>query len=85
MFYAFGTALGGVAAPWLFGTLVGTGARGPITLGYAFGAALMLIAALIEWRIGVAAERRALEDVAAPLSQASDDDEVEPRANGNLP
>jgi MFS family permease len=77
VFYAFGTALGGVAAPWLFGTLVGTGARGPITLGYVFGAALMVIAACIEWRIGVAAERRALEDVAAPLSQASDDGEVQ--------
>ena len=70
VFYAFGTALGGVAAPWLFGTLIGTGARLPITCGYLFGAALMLLAAAVEYRLGIAAERRSLEDVAAPLSAA---------------
>jgi MFS family permease len=68
VFYAFGTALGGVAAPWLFGTLLGTGERLPITLAYFFGAALMVFAALVEWKLGIAAERRALEDVARPLS-----------------
>jgi len=70
VFYAFGTALGGVIAPWLFGTLIGTGARLPITLGYLFGALLMLLAALVERKLGIAAERRALEEVAAPLSMA---------------
>jgi MFS family permease len=72
VFYAFGTALGGVAAPWLFGTLIGTGARLPITIGYLFGALLMLIAAGVERRLGIAAERRSLEDVAAPLSALKD-------------
>ena len=38
--------------------------------GYAFGAALMLIAAAVTLRLGVAAERRSLEDVARPLSAA---------------
>ncbi|MGA8276578.1 MAG: MFS transporter [Rhodanobacteraceae bacterium] len=69
LFYALGTALGGIAGPWLFGHLIGTGAREPIAWGYALGAALMLIAAVVELKLGVAAERRSLEDVATPLSR----------------
>jgi MFS family permease len=68
LFYALGTALGGVAAPWIFGTLIGTGDPAAIAWGYAAGAALMLLAAGAELWLGVAAERRALEDVARPLS-----------------
>src|SRR5205807_10594020 len=45
-FYAVGTALGGVASPWLFGMLVSTGERGEVFLGYLFGAVLMIGAAL---------------------------------------
>jgi MFS family permease len=67
-FYAVGTGLGGVAAPWLFGVLVGSGERGAVFLGYLFGAALMIAAALVELAIGVQAERRPLETVARPLS-----------------
>ena len=70
VFYALGTALGGIAAPLLFGALIGTGKPGAIAAGYALGAVLMLGAALVELWLGVAAERRALEDVAAPLSRA---------------
>ena len=69
VFYAFGTALGGIAGPVLFGALIQTGARINIVWGYLLGAALMLVGALVEARIGVAAEGRALEDVAAPLSK----------------
>ena len=68
VFYAFGTALGGIAAPWVFGTLIGTGNPSAIGGGYLFGAALMVFAALIELWLGVAAERKALEEVATPLS-----------------
>ena len=68
VFYALGTAAGGVAAPWLFGALIGTGERLAVFWGYALGATLMLIAAAVEWRLGVNAERSALEDVATPLS-----------------
>ena len=63
-------ALGGVVGPWLFGALIGTGERGAIGWGYAFGALLMLVAAVTTLFIGVAAERRPLEDVARPLSSA---------------
>jgi len=61
--------LGGVAGPWLFGWLVETGSRGDIVLGYLFGAALMVGAAAVALGLGIRAERRSLEDVAAPLSR----------------
>jgi MFS family permease len=67
-FYAVGTGIGGVAAPALFGALVGGGERGDVFLGYLFGAALMVGAALVELAIGVKAERLPLESVARPLS-----------------
>ncbi len=70
VFYAAGTALGGIAAPFVFGALIGTGSRSNVFLGYLFGAALMLAAGLIQARWGVAAERRPLEEVARPLSSA---------------
>jgi MFS family permease len=68
VFYALGTALGGVAGPWLFGHLIGTGERSAIAGGYLFGALLMLIAAAVAWWLCIPAEGRSLEDVAAPLS-----------------
>ena len=70
VFYAVGTALGGIAAPWVFGTLIGTGDPGAIGSGYMFGAGLMVVAAITESWLGVAAERRSLEEVARPLSSA---------------
>ncbi|HEY3520191.1 MAG TPA: MFS transporter [Rhodanobacteraceae bacterium] len=69
LFYAFGTALGGVAGPWLFGVLVGSGERSAIAWGYLLGAALMLVGAAAAACWGVRAERRPLEDVATPLSR----------------
>ena len=68
LFYAFGTLLGGAFSPWLFGILIASGSRGEILGGYLLGAALMIIAALVELKLGIAAERRSLEDVARPLS-----------------
>src|SRR5215472_5783297 len=68
VFYAFGTAAGGVFAPWLFGELIGSGSRSSVFAGYALGAGLMLIAAVVEAWIGVDAERTSLERVAPPLS-----------------
>src|SRR6185295_6580765 len=80
VFYAFGTALGGIAAPWIFGSLIGSGDPNSVAWGYAFAAALMLAAALVALWLGVAAERRSLEDVARPLSAVSD-----PHASADLP
>ena len=67
-FYAVGTAGGGAAAPYLFAALIGTGERGDVYLGYLFGAALMIGAAIVELAIGVKAERQPLESVAVPIS-----------------
>ncbi len=68
VFYAIGTGVGGVAGPAIFGALIDTGARPPLAYGYVAGAALMLGAALVQWRWGVAAERRSLESVCRPLA-----------------
>jgi MFS family permease len=67
-FYAVGTGIGGIAGPLLFGVLIGTGSRGNVALGYAAGAVLMVIAAYVEARWGIAAERKSLETVSRPLA-----------------
>jgi MFS family permease len=68
LFYAFGTAIGGIAGPALFGFLIESGGRQSVFEGYLLGAALMIGASLVAARFAVAAERRALEDVARPLA-----------------
>jgi MFS family permease len=68
LFYAFGTALGGIAGPTVFGRLIEHGTRSAILAGYVLGGVLMLAGAAVELMFGIKAERRALEDVAAPLS-----------------
>jgi MFS family permease len=68
LFYAFGTLLGGVGGPWLFGVLIAGGSSGEILGGYLLGAVLMIVAALVTLKLGVAAERKPLEEVAPPLS-----------------
>jgi MFS family permease len=70
LFYAIGTGVGGVIGPTLFGWLIESGQRGDIMWGYMAAAALMLVAAVTEWRLGFAAEGRPLEEVSAPLSAA---------------
>ncbi|MFC0402246.1 MFS transporter [Paraburkholderia rhizosphaerae] len=74
VFYAFGTALGGIAGPAFFGRLIDTHQRSEVFSGYLVGSALMLIAALIAAIWGVDAERRSLESVAAPLSAVGDNE-----------
>jgi MFS family permease len=68
LFYALGTALGGIAGPALFGALIATGARSEILWGYLIGGSLMLSAAVVELILGIPAERRSLEEIAVPLS-----------------
>jgi MFS family permease len=68
-FFAISQLAGGVAAPSIFGALIGNAeSRGPLTVGYYLGASLMFIGGLIAWFFGVNAERKSLEDIAAPLS-----------------
>jgi MFS family permease len=68
LFYAFGTALGGIAGPLVFGALIGTGSKSAVFIGYAVGGGLMIGAALIQAVWGTAAERKPLESVARPLA-----------------
>ncbi len=70
VFYAVGTGAGGFIAPVLFGMLIETGSHGAVAVGYAIGAALVIAAGLIAWRYAVDAERKPLEEVAAPLGVA---------------
>jgi MFS family permease len=68
IFYAIGTLAGGVGAPILFGWIIATGSSDALFIGYLVAAVLMIFGAIVELWIGVAAERRPLEDVARPLS-----------------
>ncbi|MCO7514460.1 MFS transporter [Pseudomonas guariconensis] len=72
VFYAFGTGLGGLLGPTLFGALIETGERSNVLYGYLVGAGLMIAAAWVQARWGAAAERQPLEQVARPLSQVRD-------------
>jgi MFS family permease len=79
-FFAISQLAGGVAAPALFGALIGDAkSRGPLTVGYLIGAVVMFAGGLIAWFFGVNAERKSLEDIATPLSV------VKPAAGGAGP
>jgi MFS family permease len=68
VFYSAGTAVGGIVAPWFFGRLIDTGSRAALFSGYLTAVALMLAAAIVELALGISAERKSLEEVAAPIS-----------------
>jgi MFS family permease len=67
LFYALGTALGGFAGPPLYGAMIESGSRDALFAAYALAGALMCVAAVIAWKLGVDAERRPLEEVCPPL------------------
>jgi MFS family permease len=71
IFYAVGTGIGGFAAPAFFGALIESGSRANVFLGYAVGAALVIVAAVIAWFHAVDAECKPLELIAPPLGAAS--------------
>ncbi|HUN97800.1 MAG TPA: MFS transporter [Bradyrhizobium sp.] len=67
-FYAVGTAFGGIAAPALFGYLIGRHAPWALAGGYFLAAGLLLGAAVTEALFGIDAEGQSLEQIADPLS-----------------
>jgi MFS family permease len=67
LFFAVGTAAGGVAAPAVFGALIQTGDRVQVMKGYLFGGGLMLAAAAVAATLGVAAEGKSLEALSEPV------------------
>ncbi|MFE3095454.1 MFS transporter [Streptomyces sp. NPDC059248] len=74
-FYAVGTAAGGISGPLVFAGLTESGEVSDAVLAFCIGAALMIAAGLVALFFAVAAEGRALEDIAPPLS-VSDEPEA---------
>jgi len=68
-----------ILAPWLYGRMIETSATS-VYYGYLLGAGLMLVGAVVELVMGVKAEGRALEHIAAPLSAQQITDEESPAA-----
>jgi MFS family permease len=63
--YFFSIAqLAGAVAPLIFGILIGEGkSRGPLAVGYYFGAGIMLVGGIVALLFAVDAERKSLEDI----------------------
>jgi MFS family permease len=70
-FYAIGTAIGGITGPLLFADLTGSGNVNDTVTAFAIGATIMLAAGVVAAFLAVNAERKSLEDIAAPLTSAA--------------
>jgi MFS family permease len=68
LFFAVGTATGGIVGPELFGQFVHSGNRDLIALGFFIGAGAMALGGFAELLLGVRAEQQSLEDIAKPLT-----------------
>jgi MFS family permease len=68
VFFAIAQCFGALG-PVIYGHLIGSG-QDPFKLfvGYLIGAGVMVVGGIVEIIFGIAAERRALEDIASPLS-----------------
>ena len=80
LFYAVGTAAGGIIGPLLFGKLVESGDQTQVFWGWVLASALMIAAGLVQAFLGVAAEQRKLEDVAKPVLAEEAEEGAEPEA-----
>jgi MFS family permease len=68
VFFAVAQCFGAFGA-WFYGKLIGDGSNpSMLEMGYFIGAGVMIVGGLVEIWLGVAAERRSLEEVASPLS-----------------
>ena len=77
VFFAIAQCFGAIG-PVFYGYLIGEGDPGKLLIGYLIGAGVMIIGGLVEIFLGVDAEGKSLEDVAAPLSAVT----TRPRATG---
>ncbi len=68
VFYAVGTAIGGVIGPQVFSRLINTESYDQVFIALALGAVMMMIGGIAELAFGIKAERRSLEDIAKPLT-----------------
>jgi MFS family permease len=76
LFYAIGTAIGGITGPYLFGQFIHSGNPDQVATGFLIGAAAMALGGVVEMRFGVRAEQRSLEDIATPLTVAEAEGEA---------
>jgi MFS family permease len=68
LFYAVGTAAGGIVGPYLFGQFIHSGDPDLVALGFFIGAAAMALGGIAELLFGVRAEGQSLEHIARPLT-----------------
>ncbi|HEX8855299.1 MAG TPA: MFS transporter [Thermoleophilaceae bacterium] len=68
LFYAIGTAIGGITGPLLFGKFIHSGSADQVATGFFIGAAAMALGGIAELLFGVRAEGRSLEGIAKPLT-----------------
>jgi MFS family permease len=80
LFYAVGTAVGGIAGPLLFGNFIHSGNAGLIALGFFIGAGAMAVGGVAELMLGVRAEGKSLESIATPLT--AEEAEADPQRQG---
>jgi MFS family permease len=68
LFFAIGTAVGGITGPLLFGNFIHSGNSHLVALGFVIGAAAMAVGGVAEIFLGVRAEQQSLENIAKPLT-----------------
>jgi MFS family permease len=68
LFYAVGTAAGGITGPLLFGQFIHSGHAEQVATGFLIGAGAMALGGIAELLWGVRAEGRSLESIARPLT-----------------
>jgi MFS family permease len=83
LFFAVGTAIGGITGPVLFGQFIHSGDVNQIAIGFFIGAAAMALGGVVELFFGIRAEQRSLEDIATPLT-AEEADEGWARERGEI-
>jgi MFS family permease len=82
LFYAIGTAIGGITGPYLFGQFIHSGEASHVATGFLIGAAAMALGGIAELFFGVRAEQRSLEDIATPLTAAEVEGQPPPPPDG---
>jgi hypothetical protein len=75
LFYAIGTAVGGISGPLLFGQFIHSGHLTQVATGFFIGAGAMALGGIAELLFGVRAEGKSLEAIAEPLSAAEGPEE----------
>jgi MFS family permease len=79
LFYATGTAVGGIAGPALFGQFIDSGDASLVALGFFIGAGAMALGGIAELFFGVRAEQQSLENIAKPLTAEEAEQETPAR------